>query len=92
MCALGFAGAFAWILLWSNGVRSGKRAVGATSPLDTLLAPTLRELNAVRADVIRSVRKRSLTRVPLGIAGALALWVLGLWTDDPPDIVALIIF
>ena len=91
VCALVFAAAFGWLLLWSNGVRSGKRADGATSPLDTLLAPTLRELNTVRADVIRSVRKKSFTRVPFGIAGALALWVLGQWTDDPPDIVALII-
>lgn len=93
--ALLFAGAGAWLLLWgrSRSPRTPDTAAtaGATA-LESMLAPTLAELNAVRADVIKAVRVRSQSRVPLAIAAAIAFWVLAQWSDDPPDVLTLIAF
>lgn len=92
--ALLFAAAGAWLLMWTNSPRSRTHLdiAKAAAGLDTLLAPTLRELNAVRAGVIRDVKARSATRVPLGIAGSVALWMLAQWSDDPPGYFELLIF
>lgn len=91
---LGFAAAFGWLLMWANGSRTRDPADDAATvtALDDLLAPTVRELNVVRAEVIRNVKARSVTRVPLGIAATLAVWVLAQWTDDPPGFFELIAF
>ena len=96
LAALAFAGAFAWLLLWTHP-RSQPRTESAetaraAAALDIELAPTLRELNAVRAEVMRTVKAKSVTRVPLGIAAGLALWLLGQLTDDPPDVLTLLMF
>jgi len=89
--ALLFAAAMGWLLLWANRERSRRpdQPAGAAA-LNTLLAPTLRELSVVRAEVIKQVKARSVTRVPLGMAGAVGLWVLVQWGDDPPGLVALV--
>ena len=58
--------------------------------LENSLAPTLRELSAVRADVIKRVKARSITRVPLGAAGAFLWWVILQSTADAPDLFDLI--
>jgi hypothetical protein len=89
--ALVFAAGMGWLLLWANRTPAPRHEEHADADaLNMLLAPTLRELSKVRADVIRQVTKRSLTRVPLGIAGAFALWVLVQWGDDPPGLLDLI--
>jgi Protein of unknown function (DUF3137) len=59
--------------------------------LENSLAPTLRELSAVRADVIKKVKARSVTRVPLGVAGAFLWWVILQSTADAPDFFDLIL-
>lgn len=83
--ALLFAAAMGWLLLWARGPRAVERpdTSDAARTLDALLAPTLTELNAVRTEVMRVVKQRSLTRVPIGIAGGFALWLLDKWSDDP---------
>jgi hypothetical protein len=92
LMALVFAGTVGWLFLWAVGSRSRDRHenADAASRLDTLLAPTLRELNAVRADVIAKVKARSVTRVPLGTAGGFVVWVFSLWTNDPPGVLGLL--
>jgi len=89
--ALLLAAAMGWLLLWANGARTPRREHAAdVGELEALLGPTLHELSAVRADVIRRVKARSITRVPLGIAGAAALWMLVQWGEDPPGLAELI--
>jgi hypothetical protein len=85
--ALLFAAGFGWLLMWGRGPRSATPAEDAAgvAELDSLLAPQLRELNAVRADVARQVKARSMSRIPLGMAGALALWILAQANDQPPE-------
>ena len=67
-------------------------AAAATTELDSQLAPTLRELNALRLEAIKEVKARSITRVPIGVVVAIALWVLCQWNDDPPGAFGLIMF
>jgi Protein of unknown function (DUF3137) len=92
--ALLFAAGFGWLLLWAHGSTSRKfdKATAAPADLETLLGPTLRELNAVRKDVIRNVKARSVTRVPLGVAASVAVWVLAQWNDDPPGALEMVMF
>lgn len=82
-----------WLLAWA---RADPRAPAAAPPqasaLADRLAPILGELNAMRADIARHVTARSVTRIPAGMALAAALWVLGLWTDDPPDLLDLVVY
>ena len=88
-----FAAAFGWLLI-SVLVPASTPAyhTAEAAELESLLAPILRELDAVRADVARQVKQRSVTRVPLGAAGGLLLWVVSLWGDDPPGLFELLIF
>ena len=92
--ALLFAGGFAWLLMWTRASRSparGERDANADA-LGTLLAPQLQELNRVRADIIRQVKTRSVTRVPAGIAAAVVFWGLTQFGSDPPDAFDLVMF
>jgi hypothetical protein len=92
--ALLFAVGMGWFVLSLN--RTPKTAAPAAqqqaTELETLLAPTLRELNAARGEVIRRVKERSVFRVPAGIVGAVVFWVISLWNDDPPGVLDLIIW
>lgn len=92
--ALLFAVGAGWLLILPSAPRSKERVAERTNvgALDTLLAPTLKELNAVRADVIAKVKARSVTRVPIGVAGGIALWVFAQSSSDPPGFFGLIAF
>jgi hypothetical protein len=93
--ALLFAGGAAWTLMWAmtSGRSSSPASDGGEGhALEEALAPTLRELRIVRADVIRKVKQRSMLRVPLGIAGGAAFWALSQLGSDPPDAVDLLVF
>jgi hypothetical protein len=83
--ALLFAGGFAWLLMWTRASSAPSHGGGdaRADALRTLLAPQLRELNCVRADVIRQVKARSVTRVPAGIAAAVLFWGLTQFGSDP---------
>ena len=85
--ALLFAGAVAWLLMWAL-VPTAEAPVNqaAVEALEALLAPTLRELEAVRADVVRKVKERSVIRAPIGAACAVLLWLVVQWGDDPPGL------
>jgi hypothetical protein len=93
LAALAFGGAAAWTLMWAfaseqPSVDNSQRA----EALQQALAPTLRELTAVRAETMSRARSRSLLRVPLGIAGACVLWILPQWGSDPPGIAILVVY
>jgi hypothetical protein len=92
--ALLYAAGFGWLLLWARAPRASKPVQGGAEAdaLNQLLAPTLRELNAVRAHIIRQVKARSTTRVPLALAAALVVWIVAQWSDEPPDAVDLVIW
>src|SRR5688572_770288 len=91
--ALLVAGAGAWVLMW---VLVPARPVpvdqGAVDSLTALLAPTLAELNAVRAEVVRQVAVRSVRFVPIGAAAGLGTWGLSSLGDDPPGVASLFLF
>jgi hypothetical protein len=92
--ALLFAVGFGTMMLWA------RREPGNTAPristrageLDARLAPALRELTALRKDIIVQVKERSVTRVPLGIAGGIAAWVLAQQGNRPPELPAILLF
>jgi hypothetical protein len=91
--ALLFAGGFAWLLMWwMSSAAAPAHNPGEAAALETLLAPTLRELDAVRADVAAQVKRRSIMRVPLGAAAALLFWVLTQFSDDPFGAFELVMF
>lgn len=92
--ALLFAGGFAWLLMWTRTTSASSRGGrGADADaLDTLLAPHVRELNRVRADIIREVKARSITRVPAGIAAAIVFWGAARFGSDPPGALDLVVF
>lgn len=62
------------------------------SALDAQLAPTLRELDRLRADISTQIKSRSITRIPIGLIGGLGVWVLRQRADDPPGLVGLLFF
>jgi hypothetical protein len=93
LLALVFAAAAGWFLLWASRTPGRHRPETRTaSELETLLGSTLRELELVRRDVITKVKARSVTRIPLGVAGAFALWALGQRSDDPPGVIGLLVY
>ena len=96
IAALVFGGAAAWTLMWAFAADKpadpDRARVDRAESLEQALAPTLRELRAVRAEMGRQARIRSLLRVPLGIAGAAVAWALLQWSSDPPGLVALVVF
>jgi hypothetical protein len=93
IAALVFAGAVAWLLMWALASTTDIPVdEAAATALETLLAPTLRELEAVRADVVRKVRERSVMRVPAGAAGGALFWLLSQWGDEPSGLFELIMW
>jgi hypothetical protein len=80
-----------WLLLperlasTTSSDQDAKRVVEAAqaAELEAPLAPTLRELRAVRAEIARQVKARSLVLVPLTTAAAAGFWLLGRWDGDP---------
>ena len=91
--ALLFAGAVAWLLMWALVPRAEAPVnQAAVEALEALLAPTLRELEAVRATVVKKVKERSVIRAPIGAACAMLLWLVVQWGDDPPGFFELIIW
>ena len=91
--ALLFAVGFGSLLLQARrSPREASAARRAKTELDSRLAPTVRELNALRLEAIKQVKARSITRVPIGVVAAIALWVLCQWNDDPPGLFGLIMF
>lgn len=93
--ALMFAWAAAWLLTWALAPARTAEAPfneAAATALEALLAPTLRELDAVRAEVVRKVKERSAMRVPIGAACGALFWLLVQWEKDPPGFFELIVF
>jgi hypothetical protein len=92
--ALLFAGAGAWGVLWL--VRERKDAAEAdpqaAGELEDLLGATLRDLEALRLEVVRKIRAKAMWMAPLGVAAGAALWIAGQFGDDPPDVVDLLVF
>ena len=92
--ALLFAVAFGSLMLWAR--REPKNAAPEISTrageLDARLAPALRELTALRRNIITEVKARSVTRVPLGIAGGVVAWVLAQQGNRPPEAPAIVLF
>lgn len=80
------------LVLWLRGPRSTAAASEPASAgeLETLLAPILRELTAVRTEVAARVRERSVARVPGAMAIAAGLWGFSQWGDDPPGLLMLV--
>jgi hypothetical protein len=82
--ALVVAAAGACVVIGALGT-SRARAVDRTevTALEGLLAPVLRELDVVRAEIVNKVKVRSATRVPAGMTLAGLLWLLGRTGDEP---------
>lgn len=76
--------------------RKAKAEAGVSRPpasaLDSQLAATLRELDALRADISRQIRARSITRIPIGLLGGIGMWLLRQRADDPPGLPGLLLF
>lgn len=92
--ALLYAAAFGWLLLWARRSTRRTPAAPAAAPhaVDAALASTLQELERTRAEVIGQVKRRSVTRVPAGVAAAVLIWVLSQWGDDPAGIFELVLW
>lgn len=84
--ALLFAVGFGSLVIAARRAPAPQAAAATGSALDAELAPTLRELNALRTQVIAEVKARSFTRVPVGIVGGLAVWLLNQRGSDPPGV------
>ena len=91
--ALLFAVAFGSLLLWARDKRSATAPEPSTrvTELNERLAPALRELNALRADIIQQVKARSVLRVPLGTLAGIVVWVLTQWSREPLEAPALLL-
>lgn len=98
-----FAGVFLALLFavgFGTLVISTRRAPAPAQPtpsaaataLDSQLAPTIAELNALRRDLISEVKARSITRVPLGIVAAIVLWMLSQSNSNPPGALGFVMF
>ena len=91
--ALMVAAAGAWMLIWLVSPRDAKtRDLSKASELERLLAPTLSELEAARADVVRQVNARLTTRVPIGLAGGVGAWILSQLGKHPGGLYDLMLF
>jgi hypothetical protein len=60
--------------------------------VDPVLAPTLRALDVLRAEISEAVRARSVTRIPIGVIAGLMLWFAAQGADDPPGAFGLLLF
>lgn len=91
--ALIFAAAGAWGAMWL--ARTPKAEIyddEAAGELEEFLGPTLKDLEAIRVEVVKKVRANAAWMTPAGVAIAVGLWILGRFGDDPPDVVDLLIF
>jgi hypothetical protein len=94
--ALLIVGAGAWAAMWLMRTPKPKvdNALKPGDPLHTSMGSLLDELEAARKGVVAKVNARAAWRVPLCIAGGIAVWVLGLFRgeeSDPMDLVALVV-
>ena len=96
-----FAGLFLGLLYLAGfgflyiSYRDDKRKPAPAPPqpdVDPHLASTLRELDKLRADISERVRARSVTRIPLGVAGGILLWFVAQRADDPPGAFGFLLF
>jgi hypothetical protein len=93
--ALLFAVAFGFFLQWARKDHADTTTTEASTragTLDARLAPALRDLTALRADIISQVKARSVTRVPLGTVGGVVAWLIARQGDNPPSLPALALF
>jgi hypothetical protein len=93
--ALLFAVGFGFLLQWARKDRvetTPAEASARAGALDARLAPALRDLTALRADIMSQVKARSVMRVPLGTAGGVLAWILARQGDDPPSVPAIALF
>jgi hypothetical protein len=74
--------------------RAEKTAPPPTVPVElhSQLAPTLRALDELRTDISARVRSRSISRIPIGVAGGIGMWVVSQRGDDPPGAVGFLLF
>lgn len=94
-----FGGLFLALLIMGGGAWVSIRlASGPKAPPDTWggedleasLRDVLAELEKTRLEIVQKVNARAMLRVPLCVAGGLAVWVLGQFTDDPGDLMDLV--
>ena len=90
--ALVVAGAGAWVVIGVLGT-SRTRAVDRTEvpALEGRLAPVLRELDVVRAEIVKKVKVRSATRVPAGMTLAGLMWLIERAGDEPAGLSDLVV-
>ncbi len=60
--------------------------------LQATLGQTLVELEAARAQIVDKINRRMVTRLPLGLAAGVGLWILLQGNDDPPGLFELAMF
>jgi hypothetical protein len=90
-----FAVGFGCLMLGSRKAarpRSGPAVSARAMELNAHLASALRDLNALRVDIIKQVKARSMTRVPIGIAAAIAFWTYRQQERDAPGVLELMFF
>ena len=82
-----------WVLVWLASPKT-QHVIDTTKAgeLEELLAATLADLEATRADVIRVIRARLVTRVPLGLAAGVGCWMLAHFGKKPPGLFDLLLF
>jgi hypothetical protein len=90
-------GGAAWLVMWglTRPAEAAPFDEAEAKALEELLAPTLRELGAVRAELARRIRQRSVIWVPLGTAAGCLLWLLfflSQWGDGPTGVADVIVF
>jgi hypothetical protein len=75
--ALLFAAVAAWGLIWLVTPKAADAPLdmAKASELERLLAPTLAGLETARTDIVQKVHMRMVTRLPLGVAAGVGLWV-----------------
>lgn len=91
-------GAGAWVAM---AIMRGPRVaapvdMAAANALHAAASDVLDEMEAARQDTVRQVKARAMWRVPLCVAGGVALWVIGL-INEPQDadlfeLVAMVVF
>jgi hypothetical protein len=88
--ALLIMGGGAWVTLrLASGPKPPPDTAGGEE-LEAALRDVLAELEKARLEVVQKINARAMLRVPLCVAGGLAIWVLGQFTDDPGDLMDLV--
>ncbi|MDP3740154.1 MAG: DUF3137 domain-containing protein [Hyphomonadaceae bacterium] len=92
--ALLIMGAGAWVTIWLAREPKAAPDPEAGADIEASLKGVLDELERARLETIRQINMRAMLRVPLCVAGGIALATYGQFTGDPPDfeeLVALIV-